>query len=88
MLLPAEARVAHLTPEGLDVPMGHDVQLELVKSIELFGAAQGVFERTFELFLHIVCEIVSLELVIPVKLCPTLFTFEGQFSSVYQHVGL
>ena len=77
MLLPAEACVAHLAPEGLDVPMGHDVQLELVKPMELLGAAQGIFERTFELFLHVVCERMSLELVISVKLCPTLFTFEG-----------
>ena len=88
MLLPAESRVAHLAPEGLDVPMGHDVQLELVKPMELFVAAQGIFERTFELFLHIMRERVSLELVIPIEFCPTLFTFKGQFSCVYQHVGL
>ena len=88
MLLPAEPRVTHLAPEGLDAAVGHDVQLELVKPVELFGAAERVFERTFELFLHIVCERVSLELVIPVKFCPTVFTFKGQFSGVYQHVGL
>ena len=88
MLLPAEARVTHLAPEWLHVTVGHDVQLELVEPMELLGAAQSVFERTFELFLNIMRERVSLELVIPVKLGPALFTFKGQFSSVYQHVGL
>ena len=30
----------------------------------------------------------SLELVIPIELCPALLTFKGQFSSVDHHVGL
>ena len=77
VLLPAEARVAHLAPEGLNVTVGHDVQLELVEPMELFGAAQGIFEGTLELFLNIMREGVSLELVIPVKLGPALLTFEG-----------
>ena len=88
MLLSAEPRVTHLTLEGLDVAMGHDVKFELIKPVKLFNATQGIFERTFEFFLHFVCERVSFELVIPVEFSPALFTFKGQFSSVYQHMGL
>ena len=88
MFLPTEAVVANLTLERLDVTVSHDVEFQFIKSVEFFGATHVIFEWTFILLHVAVNERMSFQLVIPIELCPALFTLIGQLPSVNHHMRL
>ena len=88
VLFPREAGVAHVALERLHVAVGHDVQLELVEPVKLFGTVHVLLERALEQLVVVVDEAVALELVLAVELGATLVAGEGQLARVDQLVRL
>ena len=88
MLFPREPSVTKIALERLHVAVCHDVQLELVEPVKLFGTVHVLLERALEQLVVVVDEPVAFELVLAVELGATLVAGEGQLARVDEPVRL